>query len=123
MKKLLLISIIALMTLPTFADENLLCSVILAEEADSKNDYFEQSFKIMNDSQGHGGGSENEYQFKDHFIQTVADGKWLTISWYQAGVRVAKGTSLISKPIDGLARVLILYNAKDDQLSIDCAPL
>ena len=89
--------------------------VITAEE------FLEQKFEAPNGSQGHGGPEQN-VKGKVNEVITMADGKWLGISWWKNGELIAESINLI-RDVIAQPRVLIVYNPKnvEEQVSLDCS--
>lgn len=67
------------------------------------------------------GGDPLEFQFRDHKVSVLADGRWLGLNWSLRDQLLAEGVTVIGNPTEE-ARVLMLYNPadQDESASINC---
>ncbi len=112
--KTLLVLFSFLMSVSAFGLE---CEVLVI----TGEEFLEQKFEAPMASQGHG-GPEQTVKGEVNEVTTMADGKWLGISWRKNGELIAESINLIRDMISQ-PRVLIVYNPKnvDEQVSINCA--
>lgn len=97
------------------------CTVRVIAE-DIQAGYGEATFEVPLNGGGHG-GEERTYSFAPYEVTTIADGKWMGLSWWRGEELIAEGIFVVTAA-NIEARVAIMYDPKnrENQVAMDCAP-
>lgn len=98
------------------------CFIIGLLDNDENHGFdFDFVIPVGGPSRGSHGGSNRVFEYKDHKVVVVADGKWMGITWWKGAQKLGEAVTVTTNA-EILSRVLIVVNTTNDneRVSLTC---